>query len=94
MDPDQLASQKPADKDPHYFQNRIHPASAKIYIMIIIDFYSPPFQNFIFYKCFFLYTDLYFLDAGQFCMFLSSNFTHKNLHKISGSGCMYGVSCS
>ena len=25
MDPDQLASQKPADLDTHCFQNRIHP---------------------------------------------------------------------
>ena len=28
VDPDQLASEKPADLDPHFFQNRIYPDSA------------------------------------------------------------------
>ena len=29
VDPNQLASQKPADLDLHYFQNRIYPGSAR-----------------------------------------------------------------
>ena len=38
MDPDQLAFEKPADQDPHNFQQRIYPGSAKQGLIIPSDF--------------------------------------------------------